>query len=254
MNDDWLWGWDHTPAIVSVWAEADGRAQVWRRLAPEAALVREEMRFRPWLLLASLDDLGHLGSRLRPEAAEPPPTAWSGVTYRELEGDGALRYLVRAHDGRLLVRWLLAGVGRRTGRTPGHIRELDPARVLMLAPEEQYLVASGRTYFRGMLFDDLRRAQFDLETTGLDPRSDRIFLCALGAPDGGCEVLEAAGEGDRAEAELIARLMARLQALDPDVIENHNLHGFDLPFLAERARRLGVPLRLGRAGPAGLRQ
>jgi DNA polymerase I len=35
-------------------------------------------------------------------------------------------------------------------------------------------------------------------------------------------------------------------ARDPDVIENHNLHGFDLPFLRERARRLGVPLALGR--------
>jgi DNA polymerase, archaea type len=254
MNDDWLWGWDVTPGIVSVWAETDGRARVWRRLAPNARLVREEVRFRPWLLLASLDDLSHLGPRLRREAEEPPPPAWNGVTYRELEGDGALRYLVRAHDGRSLIGWLLAGVGRRTGRTPGHIREVDPGRVLMLAPEEQYLVASGRTYFRGMLFDDLRRAQFDLETTGLDPRRDRIFLCAVGAPGGGCEVLEAAGEGDRAEAELIARLVTRLQVLDPDVIENHNLHGFDLPFLAERARRLGVPLRLGRAGPPGLRQ
>jgi len=37
------------------------------------------------------------------------------------------------------------------------------------------------------------------------------------------------------------------------VIENHNLHGFDLPFLAARARRLGVGLALGRAG-GGLRQ
>ena len=30
------------------------------------------------------------------------------------------------------------------------------------------------------------------------------------------------------------------------MIENHNLFGFDLPFLAERAASLGVPLRLGR--------
>ena len=42
--------------------------------------------------------------------------------------------------------------------------------------------------------------------------------------------------------------MARVQAADPDVIENHNLHGFDLPFLDRRARRLGVPLALGRIG------
>jgi len=53
---------------------------------------------------------------------------------------------------------------------------------------------------------------------------------------------------------LLRLLVDRMSALDPDVIENHNLHGFDLPFLAYRARVLGVPLALGRAGGAGLRQ
>ncbi len=38
------------------------------------------------------------------------------------------------------------------------------------------------------------------------------------------------------------------------MIENHNLHGFDLPFLARRAQLLGVSLTVGRAGGAGLRQ
>ncbi|MFP2926942.1 hypothetical protein ACLESO_17435, partial [Pyxidicoccus sp. 3LG] len=32
VEDEWLWGWDPTPGIVSVWAEPDGRAFVWRRL------------------------------------------------------------------------------------------------------------------------------------------------------------------------------------------------------------------------------
>jgi hypothetical protein len=27
-EDEWLWGWDPTPGIVSVWAEADGRGGV----------------------------------------------------------------------------------------------------------------------------------------------------------------------------------------------------------------------------------
>ena len=45
MEDEWLWGWDPTPGIVSVWAEADGRAYVWRRLA--GVLSREDVRFRP---------------------------------------------------------------------------------------------------------------------------------------------------------------------------------------------------------------
>jgi hypothetical protein len=27
-EDEWVWGWDSTPGIVSVWAEIDGRATV----------------------------------------------------------------------------------------------------------------------------------------------------------------------------------------------------------------------------------
>ena len=30
---EWLWGWDPTPGIVSVWADAYGHATVWRRVA-----------------------------------------------------------------------------------------------------------------------------------------------------------------------------------------------------------------------------
>ena len=77
-------------------------------------------------------------------------------------------------------------------------------------------------------------------------------MIAVRDPAGATEVLEARGEGDAAEAELIARLVAKVQAADPDVIENHNLHGFDLPFLERRARLLGVPLALGRIGPPGI--
>jgi DNA polymerase elongation subunit (family B) len=250
-EEEWLWGWDPTPGIVSVWAEPDGRAFVWRRLPGTAQLVREDVRFRPWLLLASLEDLKHLGERLRPEREGPAPQR---VTYEELEGPGALRYLVRAEDGRALASAVLQGATQRLGRPVGHVRELDEDAVLSLPPEEQYLVASGRTYFRELGFDALLRLQLDLETTGLSPERDRIFLVALRAPDGTCETLEATGEDAAAEADLLRRLVARVRALDPDVIENHNLHGFDLPFLAHRARLLGVPLALGRAGAPGLRQ
>ena len=51
-----------------------------------------------------------------------------------------------------------------------HVARAGPdAACSSLPPEEQYLVASGRTYFRELGFDQLRRLQFDLETTGLDP-------------------------------------------------------------------------------------
>jgi DNA polymerase I len=249
IEDEWLWGWDPTPGIVSVWAESDGRVEVWRRIAVTGELVREEARFRPWLLLDRLDDLRHLGPALGREE-----TLGVRVTYRELSGDGALRYLVRASDARMLASAVLHGASRRLAQYVGHVRELGRESVLALPPEEQYLVATGRTYFRDLSFDQLRRMQLDLETTGLDPERDRIFMVAVRDPAGCTELLEAHGEGDAAEAELISRLVAKVRAADPDVIENHNLHGFDLPFLDRRARRLGVPLALGRTARPELRQ
>ena len=215
-------GWDPTSGIVSVWAEWDGRAIVWRRVPETGALVREDVRFKPWVLLDSLVPLG-------------PPSGH--YRYRELGGPGALRFLVHADEGRRLRA----------------LKDLGKDRILVLPPEEQYLVATGRTYFRDLPFDRLQRLQFDLETTGLDAASDRIFMIAVRDPAGATEVLEATGDDDAAEADLIRRLVLRIAAADPDVIENHNLHGFDLPFLARRARRLGVALPLGRVA-RGLRQ
>jgi DNA polymerase I len=204
-QDEWLWGWDDTPGIVSVWAAGDGIVHLWRRV--DGAVVHETQRFRPWVLARTRDPR----------------------TTRELEGPGELRYVVRAD----------------------HMRELAMARedALVLPPEEQYLVASGRTYFKGLRWDDVRRMQIDLETTGLDPQRDRIFLVAVRDPDGRVEILE-----DDDEAKLIATLVERVRACDPDVIENHNLHGFDLAFLDRRAHLHRVPLALGRIGAPGLRQ
>ena len=250
VEDEWLWGWDPTPGIVSVWAEHDGRAFVWRRSAE--GIVRDDVRFRSWLLLAALDDLAHLGAELQPEgrATGAGPRA---VTYRELQGEGALRFMVQGPDGRALSAAVLHGASRRTGRALQRLSEIDDGSVLALPPEEQYLVASGRTHFRGMGFDDLHRMQFDLETTGLDPAEHRIFLVAVRDNLGLAEVIEARGDTDADEADVIRRLVARVRETDPDAIENHNLHGFDLPFLVHRARALGVPLALGRLDGAGLR-
>src|SRR6516162_9844438 len=248
VEHEWVWGWDPTPGIVSVWADNDGRAVVFRRIPSSGELVREEDGFRPWLVLAQLTDLLHLGQQLKPEGALD-----ALATFRELDGLGSLRYLVCADDGRLLISEVLEGASRRLGRRVAHLRELGKEAVLALPPEEQYLVATGRTYFRDLSFDHLRRFQFDLETTGLDPNRDRIFMAACRNPSGTVEILESSGHGNAGEADLIDQLVAKVKAVDPDVIENHNLHGFDLPFLVRRARILGVQLTLGRAGLPALR-
>ena len=183
VEDEWLWGWDTTPGIVSVCAEAAGHADVWRRVGGE--LVHERARFRPWLVTDRIDDFAHLGARFGREGTS------ARVTYRELAGDGALRFLVRADELDAITGALLAGASRRLGQRVGHVRDLGDDAIVMLPPEEQYLVATGRTYFHGLGFDDLARLQLDLETTGLDPTRDRVFAIAVRDPRGHCRVLEA---------------------------------------------------------------
>lgn len=247
VAEEWLWGWDPTPGIVSVWADGTGRASIWRR--EHGQLLREQQRFRPWLLLDSLDDLTHLGRRLAPDG-----TADADVWYRELDGDGALRFLVSALDARTLKSAVLHGANARLGTRITALRDLGQQAILTLPPEEQYLVSSGRNYFRGIAFDDLHRLQFDLETQGLNPATDRIFMVSVRDPSGRVTVLEVSEVSDAGEAALIRELCRVIREVDPDVIENHNLHGFDLPFLNRRATRLGVPLDLARSGPPGFRQ
>ena len=111
---------------------------MWRRIPATGALVREEARFRPWLL-ARL-------RRIRAASHRIPRLSW-----RELDGPGALRYLVSADDLRALTSAVLQRASRRLGRQVGHLRELGKERVLALPPEEQYLVATGRTYFRDLV-------------------------------------------------------------------------------------------------------
>ncbi|MDQ6613003.1 MAG: ribonuclease H-like domain-containing protein, partial [Gemmatimonadota bacterium] len=246
-HDEWLWGWDPTPGIVSVWAEGDGQAHVWRRVGNAHELIRDDVRFRPWLLVDSLRDFEHVGHDLTDGEHDS-----AKFMYRELTGAGALRFVVSAPDTRSLTTALLDGASRRTGNKLRHIRDLGTDTALMLAPDEQYLVLSGRTYFRDLTFDQLHRLQFDLETTGLDAARDRIFMIALRLPSGELRTLESASNNDAGEAELIRQLIAVIRSADPDVIENHNLHGFDIPFLHTRAAKLRVPLQLGRTSHRAL--
>ena len=240
-----MWGWDPTPGIVSVWATPDGEATVWRRPGG-GALLTEPERFRPWVLVSTLEWLIASGA---PFTRDDPST---GLHARELAGPGALRFLISAPRWHLLEQALCRGASRVLGQRLTRVQQLPREQRHVLPPDEQYLVATGRTYFRDLTFAQLRRLQFDLETTGLDARVHRIFLIAIGTPDGDVELLEAAGEDDTAERALLERFVARIAMLDPDVVENHNLHGFDLPFLRQRARRLGVRLTLGRVPGLGL--
>jgi len=242
VEDERVFGWDAMPGIVSVWANREGRAVVWQRLEGRITFTTE--RFRPWLFATTLEDLSHLGRSLLP--LDVPGGDGAAVSYRELEGpEGSYRYMLSARDGRVLERMLLNGASRRLGRQVTNLNDL-PETYYRVGPVEQYLMLTGRVYFRGMVYDDLHRLQFDLETTALDPHRGRIFMVSMRDNRGLTMTIDAPTPGE--EADLITRLCALIRDRDPDVIENHNLFGFDLPFLEQRAEVLGIPLILGRVG------
>jgi DNA polymerase, archaea type len=86
-----------------------------------------------------------------------------------------------------------------------------------------------------------------VETTSLrsDSPDAQILLAAVTDNQGHEEVFSARDGG---EATLLRRLTERIVALDPDVIEGHNLIDFDLSYLAARAERHGLHLTWGRDG------
>jgi DNA polymerase, archaea type len=223
--DDALFGWDPTPGIVSVWASRAGKAWVWQRIGDRVTCTRAS--FRPWLFATTLDDLAHLGSVLQPHQDQ------AALSYRVLDGPaGSYRYLLSARDGRLMERALLTGASQRLDRRISSLSALGDT-YYRVGPVEQYLMSTGRVFFRGMAYHDLHRLEFDLETTSLDPARGRIFLVAVRDNRGFEKVLEAANPAE--EATVIANLCALIRQRDPDMIENHNLMGFDLPFLEHRA-------------------
>lgn len=130
---------------------------------------------------------------------------------------------------------------------------LSAQKAPVLAPTDpvhQYLLSSGKTFFKGLLFDDLNRLQLDIETDNTDGEfsqatreGDRILAIALSDNHGWEEVLT-----DPDEGKLLRRLNETIAQRDPDIIEGHNIFRFDLPYLQTRAKRHKLKLHWGRDG------
>ncbi|MBV9228253.1 MAG: ribonuclease H-like domain-containing protein [Chloroflexi bacterium] len=240
-EDEYLFGWNPKPGIVSVWAYRDGRAIIWLRQGEQVICTQEH--YLPWLFATSLDDVTYLGAALQP--FHDPKAARATVRYRKLDGpESSYRYLLFAQNMRALERAVLTGASKRLGRSVNNLSELD--EYYTVGTIEQYLMQTGQVYFRDLNYEDLHRMQIDLETTALDPHRGRIFMVAVRDNRGLATTLEASRPED--EARLIRDLCKLVRERDPDVIENHNLFGFDLPFLEHRALTLDVALELGRRG------
>ncbi|MFC4637925.1 DNA polymerase domain-containing protein [Deinococcus hohokamensis] len=236
------------PGIVSVHAGADGTVNVWRRDPQTAASQVQSTRQRGWVYARNLSDLSHLSDQLT-VTAEPAP---AHATYhaQDLAPDGRLderayRYLLSGPSPRQLETEIQRGAMSARGLSARPSLG-DLSGYIRLGYVEQYLISTGQTYHQGLTFDQPVRLQFDLETTSLSPDEGRIFLIAV-RDNRGLETLLEARQAAQ-EGEMIEAFLDLVQERDPDVIENHFIHGFDLPFITARARKLGIPFRLGRAG------
>jgi len=212
--DPVLFGNDPTPRIVAI-EPVNNHIRLFVRSGEQLRTVEEP--FRPWLL-----------SDLQLEMAG---IHWQELT-GELEGRRMLKYLALCDDREAFDKLRRA------------LRDKHREVIAYGSFARQYLMLSGKTLFKGMTFADLHRMQLDIETSTLTPdqQGAQILVIALSDTRGYETVLH----GN--EKQILEQFIERVQALDPDVIEGHNLFGFDLPYLAARAQALGVPLRLGRDG------
>ena len=127
---------------------------------------------------------------------------------------------------------------------------------LIVTPQEQYMIASGKRFFKGYEdYNQLLRLIFDLETEGLDPKRHRILQLGVRfnrnvqtktgfrnyeqifqITDGSEE------EKNKKELELIKIMFKIIQHYNPDIITAHNGENFDWWFIIERCKVLGTTI------------
>ncbi len=207
-----LFGQDAAECLVAV--EPNFETGVTRFFRENGEIRRDTAPFQRWTLLEKKPDY------------ELP-----NALYTELEGDG--------------YRWLVEFPTQPDFMAARHIlREHHAGNLTYPGGAKAYFLRSGVTLFKGMTFEQVARLQFDIETVGLDPEvpDTRILLIAVSDNCGFLELIE----GD--EKQILERFAEVIRERDPDVIEGHNLLGFDFPFVLKRAQRAGVRLLIGRDG------
>src|SRR6476469_3617104 len=121
-------------------------------------------------------------------------------------------------------------------------------------PVQHYLSATGRTLFKQLAFEELKRIQLEvLSPTGesdlADASQNSIASIALSDSSSWEQLIVVdPAKPEESEHDPLKQLTAIIRERDPDVIEGHNLFRFDLPYLVARARKVKVKLDWGRSG------
>jgi DNA polymerase I len=229
-----LFGADSTPRIVAIELGETGTMRVYRR-ENDGSTVAEVESFHPFVWVDS--DVVDLG-----------------IEAEKLEGDLKYGWRITGDSWKELIA-LRNGL-KSAGRD--YFAFTDPV--------QHYLTATGRTLFKELPFEELKRMQVEVLSfaSGDEPvagdgvpgaavsdrgHSDHIMSIAL-SDNTGWEELIVVDPKDVEESErgALKRLTALIKERDPDVIEGHNLFRFDLPYLVARAKKAKTKLDWGRSG------
>jgi len=222
-----LFGADPTPRIVAIELGDTGTVRVYRR-EKDGSTVADVEPFQPFVWCDS--DVTDLG-----------------IDAEKLEGD--LKY-----DWRITVDSWKELIALRNG-----LKKANRAFFAFTDPVQHYLTATGRTLFKDLPFEELKRMQIEVlrfskgeeataEAAGASP-NDHLMSIALSDNSGWEELIVVdPAKVEESEHAALKRLTSLIKERDPDVIEGHDMFRVDLPFLVERAKKVKTKLDWGRAG------
>jgi DNA polymerase elongation subunit (family B) len=220
-----LFGADPTSRIVAIELGETGTVRVYRREKDGSTVVEVEP-FHPFVWADS--DVVDLG-----------------IEAEKLEGDLNYGWRITVDSWKELIA-LRNGL-KSAGRD--YFAFTDPV--------QHYLTATGRTLFKELPFEELKRMQLEiLSFSGGDQEigdasqpGDHIMSIAVSDNTGWEELIVVDPKKvEESEHAAIKRLTALIKERDPDVIEGHNLFRFDLPYLVARAKKAKTKLDWGRSG------
>jgi DNA polymerase elongation subunit (family B) len=222
--------------VVSVEISNDDEATVFIR-DKDSSVRRKIIPFHPFIILENDSLLNGFN-----ESFEKIHLARSEKNARTLR---AIAKFARAKSYDNALKYLKM----KTGASPASLA--SPYRIFNDLTQ-QCLILENIRLFRNMTFREIRRLQFDIETLtsegydfpNPDREDDKIAMICLRDNAGWekCVSLKECAD----EKELLEIFVRLISERDPDVIEGYNIFRFDLPFIAERAKRHKVKLTIGR--------
>ncbi len=217
-----LFGVDSTPRIVAVELGETGTVRVHRR-ETDGSTVTDVEPFHPFVWADSdVVDLGIETEKLR-----------GNLKYGWLITVDSWKELIALRNG-------LKNAGR------DFFAFTDPI--------QHYLTATGRTLFKDLPFEELKRLQLEVlsavPTSRDDPgNNDHLMSIALSDYTGWEELIVVDPSNvEESERNALRRLTGLIKEHDPDVIEGHDLFRVHLPLLVTRAKKLKTKLDWGRSG------